>query len=181
MASHLRIISLLITTLFSTPATLPFTISISATPSILCSCLRAFALAIPFHGMLFCQINTWVVGLVPSLCSGFCLKVNLLDRPSLPMLFFFFMFIYFEKERECEQERGRERKGKRGNPQAGSTFSTEPDPGLDPTTMKSGPEQISRVRHLTHWATQGPHPSSPSKRVPHPHTDSVLLYPESPT
>ena len=56
--------------------------------------------------------------------------------------FFKHLFTYFGRERACEQERGRE--GERKS-QAGSTLSTEPNAGLDSTTMKSEPKLKSRV------------------------------------
>ena len=64
------------------------------------------------------------------------------------------MFIYFERERERERERENvsggeaEREGERES-QAGSMLSVEPHAGLDPVTVSSRPEPISRVGCLT--------------------------------
>ena len=52
-----------------------------------------------------------------------------------------------------ERERERERE-----PQAGFTFSTEPDTGLNPMTVRSRPEPTSRIGCSTDWATQVPLP-----------------------
>ena len=54
------------------------------------------------------------------------------------------------RERERERERERMRKGAEEEEiksQADSLQSTEPDTGLDPTTMRSRPEPKSRVGH----------------------------------
>ena len=57
-----------------------------------------------------------------------------------PNSFFFFLllFIYFVRERKIEGESGRgaEREGVRES-QTGSMLSTEPDMGLNPTTVRS--------------------------------------------
>ena len=51
-----------------------------------------------------------------------------------------------------EEQRGRERASS-----ASSTLSTEPDMGLDPTTLGSWPEPKSRVECSFDWALQVPH------------------------
>ena len=59
-----------------------------------------------------------------------------------------FFVIFFLKERESERAQADE-KGQREREresQTGSTLSTEPDAGLDLTTMKSSPKPKSRVR-----------------------------------
>ena len=67
------------------------------------------------------------------------------------------MFIYvFQRERERENKLGAEREGDRES-QAGSMPSVQsPMQGSNPQTMRSWPELKSRVRGLTHWATQVP-------------------------
>ena len=42
--------------------------------------------------------------------------------------------------------------------------STEPDVGLDLTTVRSWPKPKSRVRHLTNWATHAPQDTSHLKQ-----------------
>ena len=67
----------------------------------------------------------------------------------------FLMFIYVFFERESLSGGGAEREKERES-QAGYTLSTEPNTGLDFTTLRSWPEPKSRVRRLTNWATQTP-------------------------
>lgn len=67
----------------------------------------------------------------------------------LKILFFLFCFLFWEGV-EC---RGRERES-----YTGSTPNMELDVGLDLTTLRSWPEPKLRVRPLTNWATQAPHP-----------------------
>ena len=54
-----------------------------------------------------------------------------------------------ERVSESKHSQGRGRERRERESQAGSTPSTEPDVGLDLTTMRSWPEPKSRVRHLT--------------------------------
>lgn len=76
-----------------------------------------------------------------------------LERPiNIPFLFFFFFvrFIHWG-QRKREGGRGAEGKGERES-QADSTdsvMSVEPDP----RTLRSWPEEKSRVRHSSHSAT----------------------------
>ena len=67
----------------------------------------------------------------------------------LKVVFFFLRLIYlFERERRG-RGRGRETR-------ANFTPSTQPSVGLNPTTLRSWPEPIPRVRYLTDWAAQVP-------------------------
>ena len=73
---------------------------------------------------------------------------------------------FWEREREWERERawacawvegGAEGEGEVvRESQADSLLSTEPDAGLNLTTLRSWPELKSTVRRLTGWATQVP-------------------------
>ena len=66
----------------------------------------------------------------------------------------------FWKERGCTWacESGGDGQRER-NPQADSALSREPNVELSPRTWRSWPEQKSRVRCSTDWATQVPHKS----------------------
>eukprot|EP00071_Canis_lupus_P046042 XP_022279599.1 centrosomal protein of 131 kDa [Canis lupus familiaris] len=83
-------------------------------------------------------------------------------RAGTSSFFFFLRFIYL-RERACKQthkwEGGRERRG-RGS-QAGSLQSVEPNPGRDPTTLRSLPDPKPRVGRLTDRATRRPSTSMP--------------------
>ena len=57
-----------------------------------------------------------------------------------------FLRFYFEREKVCEWEE--EAEGERES-QAESTLSAEPNARLDPKTLRSLPEQKSRIGSLT--------------------------------
>ena len=62
---------------------------------------------------------------------------------------FYFYFKDFIRLFISLREKERVGGGVEGNGQADSTLSAEPDPGLDPTALRSPAELKSRVRHLT--------------------------------
>ena len=67
-------------------------------------------------------------------------------------------FFFFLKKDLFQREREREHGGRgRGRENLNQTLlSAEPDSGLDPMTLRSGPELKPRVRCLTNCATQAP-------------------------
>ena len=70
------------------------------------------------------------------------------------ILIFLKFFIYCERKRDCVCERAE------GEGQADSVLNLEPNAGLDPKTLRSWPQQKSRVGHSINWATQVPLPHS---------------------
>ena len=63
-----------------------------------------------------------------------------------------------EKKRSHEQGGGcGEGEDEKRESPADSPLSAEPEAGLNLTTLRSGPEPKSRVRHLTGCITQAPH------------------------
>ena len=119
--------------------------------------------------------NLWLEGggeLTASL-SNFPIKfnfelyfINMYQTFSIYIIFFFrqnivcldilWLHYLFLKDFICEWERVHIGGGAEGKGQANSALSTEPNVGFDLLTLRSWPEQKSRVRCSTDWGTQAP-------------------------
>ena len=92
--------------------------------------------------------SIFLIGLIPLDYVYMILPLSFSKKKSL--------FIYLWEREWAQVREGRRERERETIPSRLPAVSAQPNAGLDPTTLRSWPEQKSRVGCLTNWVTQVP-------------------------